>query len=71
MTSAEIVREISRLRLQEQLEVHRALKDLLNQHQLSTKDLTAAARALLSDYKNDPELTAFTALDAEDFHAAR
>lgn len=32
-------------------------------------ELEAAARALLVDYQEDTELTAFTALDAEDFHA--
>ncbi len=32
-------------------------------------ELTAAARALLPDYQGDSELTAFNALDAEDFHA--
>jgi predicted CopG family antitoxin len=34
-----------------------------------TMQLAAAAKALLSDYQDDPELTAFTALDAEDVHA--
>ncbi len=33
------------------------------------QDLAAAAEALLPDYQGDPELTAFTDLDAEDFHA--
>ena len=33
------------------------------------QELAAAARALLADYQHDPELTAFTALDNEDFHA--
>ena len=33
------------------------------------QDLALAAKALLADYQDDPELTAFTALDAEDFHA--
>jgi len=31
--------------------------------------LEAAALALLSDYKNDPELTAFQALNGDDFSA--
>ncbi len=31
--------------------------------------LTQAAEALLADYQNDAELTAFIALDGEDFHA--
>jgi predicted DNA-binding ribbon-helix-helix protein len=33
------------------------------------QELAAAARALLADYQQDSELTAFTALDLEDFHA--
>ncbi len=33
------------------------------------KQLEEAARSLLDDYENDPELTAFNALDSEDFHA--
>jgi predicted CopG family antitoxin len=31
--------------------------------------LADAAQALLSDYTQDSELTAFTALDGDDFHA--
>ena len=31
--------------------------------------LATAAQALLADYQSDPELTAFQALDGEDFHA--
>lgn len=31
--------------------------------------LATAAQALLADYEDDDELTAFTALDGEDFHA--
>jgi len=33
------------------------------------KQLAIAAEALLTDYQTDEELTAFTALDGEDFHA--
>jgi predicted CopG family antitoxin len=33
------------------------------------KALTAAAQALLADYQTDPELTAFQALNGDDFHA--
>jgi hypothetical protein len=43
--------------LQKQLEEHKQL------------DLAKAAKALLADYLGDPELTAFKALDSEDFHA--
>jgi predicted DNA-binding ribbon-helix-helix protein len=53
----------------------RSLSDLVREmidNQLEERkkqDLAAAAQALLADYQSDPELTAFTALDAEDFHA--
>ena len=33
------------------------------------RQLEQAARALLADYQADPELTAFTTLDGQDFHA--
>lgn len=33
------------------------------------QELTNAAKLLLADYKEDPDLTAFTTLDSEDFHA--
>lgn len=35
------------------------------------RELAIAAEALLPDYTNDKELTAFTALDAEEFYAAK
>ncbi|MBI4670635.1 MAG: hypothetical protein HY741_03070 [Chloroflexi bacterium] len=35
------------------------------------RELAIAAEALLPDYLNDKELTAFTALDAEDFYAEK
>jgi predicted CopG family antitoxin len=50
---SDVVREM----LQEQLEERKKL------------DLELAAKALLADYQSDPDLTAFSALDAEDFHA--
>jgi predicted CopG family antitoxin len=33
------------------------------------QELASAAQALLADYQSDTDLTAFTALDGEDFHA--
>jgi predicted DNA-binding protein len=47
--------------------VREMLQKQLEEHQ--KQDLVLAAKALLADYQGDPELTAFTALDAEDFHA--
>jgi metal-responsive CopG/Arc/MetJ family transcriptional regulator len=54
---------------------NRSLSDVVRemlQKQLEERkkmELTEAAKALLPDYQGDSELTAFTALDAEDFHA--
>ena len=54
---------------------NRSLSDVVRemlQKQLEERkkmELTKAAKALLPDYQGDSELTAFTALDAEDFNA--
>lgn len=77
MTPAQILGEIRQLPLDEQSQIYEALKALVLQvgpsvvTENSQSKLAAAARALCSDYKSDSELTAFTALDGEDFHAAR
>jgi hypothetical protein len=75
MTCAEIVREIERLPSVQQVEVQEALARLLSQPRpapgCERTRLAAAAQALLGAYQADPELTAFTALDSEDFHATR
>jgi len=47
--------------------VREMLDKQIEQHQKS--ELAAAAHALMVDYSTDEELTAFTALDSEDFHA--
>jgi len=53
----------------------RSLSDLVREmlrRQLEERrqhSLAAAAQALLADYRDDPEMSAFTALDAEDVHA--
>jgi hypothetical protein len=54
---------------------NRSLSDLIHEmvdHQIARRNqiaLAAAAEALLADYQTDPELTAFQALDRDDFHA--
>jgi len=47
--------------------VRNMLEEQIEQHQKA--QLAKAARALLDDYEKDEELTAFTVLDVEDFHA--
>jgi len=78
MLRANIVREIEALPFQEQFEMLEYLARSLRQQSqaqaaasTTSGTLTDAASALRSDYLDDPELTAFTALDSEDFHAAR
>jgi len=53
----------------------RSLSDLVREmlrrqlEERRQRSLAAAAQALLADYRDDPEMSAFTALDAEDVHA--
>ena len=54
---------------------NRSLSDLIREmlgRQLELnrqQELSRAAQALLPDYESDPELTAFTAIDGDSFHA--
>ena len=45
--------------------VNSVLEQALLEREKTIKNLKQAAHALLNDYENDPELTAFTALDPE------
>ena len=82
MTQAEILQELKKLTATEHLAVieaalHLVREDLQQVEQVEQplsqaerkRRLAAAAEALLSDYAADGELTAFTALDHEEFHA--
>ena len=78
MTKTEILTELKRLPASEQLLIVESLANELRQlretgpsNQTVDSDLAVAAEALLSDYKSDPELTAFTALDGEPLHETR
>jgi len=79
MTQVKLLEEFRKLTLAERLAIieaalHLVRKDLQQMERPLTQtekkqQLEAAAKALLSDYTIDSELTAFTALDSEDFHA--
>ena len=78
MLRANIVREIQAMPFQEQFEMLEYLASSLRRQSqaqaasgATSGSLADAAAALRSDYQNDPELTAFTSLDGEEFHAAR
>jgi hypothetical protein len=78
MTRTDILHAVQGLSLQEQFEVLESLARLLRQqcpappkNSADRGRLAAAAEALCADYRTDPELTAFTALDCEDFHVTR
>jgi hypothetical protein len=81
MTQREILDELKKMTPAERLKTIEAALHLLHEElQLQEQPeaeaekkhrLAAAAKALLPDYTTNTELTAFTALDSEDFHAQR
>jgi hypothetical protein len=78
MTNIEILEQLKHLSAAERLKivettVHELREALERSGAQAEKEidvrLARAAQALLGDYANDKELTAFTALDGEGFHA--
>jgi len=78
MTNIEILEQLKNLSAAERLKiveatVHQLREDLEGPGSQGVEEASArlarAAEALLGDYSNDRELTAFTALDGEAFHA--
>lgn len=79
MTQTDILEELKKLTNAERLAIAEAalrlIRDELEQEAhldrsaARRRQLEAAARALLADYTEDGELTAFTSLDGEDFYA--
>jgi len=68
MSTREILQNIKQLPFNERLSlIEKALKTL---HESKEDQLEMAAKTLMVDYKNDKELTAFTALDFEKFYEA-
>lgn len=77
MTQREILREFKRLSLQQQLAILRDALEIvennfrqLEQADSETLPLEEAAKLLREDYLSDSELTVFTAIDGDEFHAA-
>jgi hypothetical protein len=79
MSSKEILEELKKLTPAERLFIiEAALQELRGEIQQtepppikadSKRQLASAAEALFADYAADGELTAFSVLDGEDFHA--
>lgn len=69
MSTIEIITEIKKLPLKEQIIVLKKIQESVKQKESSK--LKKAAELLYENYKNDKELTAFTSLDSEDFYEAR
>ena len=64
-------RSLQKIAQREKRSLSDVVREMLNR-QLSERkqqELASAAQALLADYQSDTDLTAFTALDGEDFHA--
>ena len=71
METAVIIKEIIRLPIKERFII---IEDTLKSIQEETtpeKTLAEGAKALLADYLEDDELTAFTALDIESFYETK
>ena len=69
MSTREILQSIKQLPFNERLSIiEKALKTL---HESAENQLEKAANTMLADYKNDKNLTAFTALDFEKFYETR
>ncbi|HEY4327914.1 MAG TPA: hypothetical protein VGN20_28280 [Mucilaginibacter sp.] len=70
MGTSEIISEINKLPVSQRLTlIELTIKKIREEEK---KDqLSVAAEMLFNDYSNDPELTAFTNLDHEDFYEAK
>ena len=72
MTAIQLIEAIKQLPLAEQLLVIELIFKNIREKALDEeKKRRKAAEQLLTDYQNDEELTAFTALDKEDFYEPR
>lgn len=81
MTRTEILEELQKLPMGERLAIAEAALRLIREElrkaegplerTKKTRQLVAAAEALLPDYAAGSELTTFTSLDAEDFRGER
>lgn len=71
MNTTEIVTQINQLPLAEKIHVVELVLKTIRRETEEKQSLKEGAAALLSKYEDDGELTAFTALDADDFYEAK
>ena len=70
MRTNELIKEIRRLPLSKRIYViEKAIHSIREQEE--QKQMEEAVNLLLSDYKNDEDLIAFTNLDFEEFYEAK
>lgn len=64
-------RILSEIAAQEKRSLSEIIREMIDKQVAARQQraLAAAAQALLGDYQTDAELTAFQALDGDDFHA--
>lgn len=70
METKEIIGEIEKLTIRERLQIIEKTAQTI-QIDSEKAQMIKAADQLYKDYKDDRELTAFTALDLEDFYETR
>jgi hypothetical protein len=71
MEAVNIIKEIIKLPVIERMLIIENAMKSIREEAVKERSLKEGAEALLSDYKTDKELTAFTILDSEDFHEAQ
>jgi hypothetical protein len=70
MGTSEIISEINKLPVSQRLTlIELTIKKIKEEEKKN--QLNIAAERLYNDYSNDPELTAFSSLDQEDFYEAK
>ena len=71
METIVIIKEIVKLPITERFLIIEDTLKSIKEETAKEKSLAEGAKALLSDYLKDEELTSFTALDSEEFYEAK
>ena len=71
MEAANIIKEIIKLPIIERMLIIENAMKSIREETAKERSLKEGAKALLSDYQTDKELTAFTSLDGEAFYEAK